>query len=220
MPIPSAKKLQKIWAQVPPDYYFHLNVFQRLWHERKWRVFEEVLANLNSPPQTILEVGCAGGHLSHLLSQLFPKSQVTGIDVYKSAITEAKTRYPKLNFKVADAHKLPFPKHTFDLVMCSETIEHLTRPKTALHEIHRVLKPAGHALIEMDSGSLLFRIIWWGWTSFGPGRVWKHAHLHPFSARELDQLIRTNGFATQRRRSSHLGMAVTFLVQPKTKTKL
>lgn len=108
---------------------------------------------------TILEIGCAAGHLTKLLSEHYPKTKVTGIDVYKKAILEAKKRFPKLSFLVADAHKLPFQENFFDLVISSETIEHVVDPQKMLNEIARVLKPAGSAIIEMDSGNWLFRLI-------------------------------------------------------------
>lgn len=207
----SQYELERIWAEVPPDYYFKLNLLQKWWHEWKWLVFQHLLATTKTP-KTILEVGCAGGHLSAMLSGLYPKAKITGIDVYKDAVNEATERYPQLTFKVADAHKLPFKDNTFDLIVCSETIEHVVDPPKVLWEIRRVMKKDGAALIEMDSGSPLFRIIWWIWSNLGKGQVWKHAHLHPFTARELDTQIRDAGFIVTHKLFSHVGMAVTFLL--------
>ncbi len=211
----TANKLHKIWAEVPSDYYFHLNYLQKLWHEWKWLVIKHLVSQTGGIPQTVLEVGCSSGHLSGLLHQLFPQAHITGIDVYGPALAEAKKRYPTLKFQVADAHSLPFPNHSFDLIVCSETIEHVVDPSKVLHEIARVLKKDGQALVEMDRGSVPFRIIWWGWTKFGKGRVWKNAHLHPFKAQELEQLISSNGFMINKKNFSHFGMAVSFLVSRK-----
>lgn len=213
--LPTEKELQKIWSEVPPDYYFKLNYFQNLWHEWKWLVIKHLVSKNGKIPTTILEVGCNAGHLSGLLHTLFPKAKITGIDVYGASIEEAKKRYPGITFKVADAHKLPFKDNSFGLVVCSETIEHVIDPKKVLEEINRVLKPDGEALIEMDSGSSLFRIIWWFWTTFGKGTVWKNAHLHPFTAKELEALICGNGLSIEQKMFSHLGMAVSFLVRKK-----
>ena len=38
----------------------------------------------------------------------------------------------------ADAHQLPFPDRDFDLVVCSNVLEHLRDPQTALIEMRRV----------------------------------------------------------------------------------
>lgn len=211
--LPDKITLEKIWAEVPPDYYNRLNYGQKLWHEWKWLVIRHLITHNKKKPNKILEIGCSNGHLSSLIASLFPQATVTGIDVYKDAITQARKQYPKIKFKIADAHHLPFGDNTFDLIVCSETIEHVLDPKKVLHEINRVIKKDGEALIEMDSGSPLFRFIWYYWTNFGKGRVWKNAHLHPFTAGQLERLISNNGFAIKHKMFSHFGMAVSFLLE-------
>lgn len=215
MSLPDTKTLKQIWAEVPPDYYYRLNYWQGLWHEWKWLVIKHLALSRSVSPKKILEVGCSSGHLSGLLQELFPRAKVTGIDVYTEAVVEARRRFPQIKFLVADAHRLPFRAGYFDLVICSETIEHVVNPNKVLHEIGRVLKPDGMAIVEMDSGSLLFRTIWFVWTRFGRGRVWKRAHLHPFTANELEQVISGNGLTIRKKMFSHFGMAVSFLISPK-----
>src|SRR5262245_54046557 len=39
--------------------------------------------------------------------------------------------------------RLPYPSEAFDLVVHSDTLEHVPEPVTALAECHRVLRPAG-----------------------------------------------------------------------------
>jgi SAM-dependent methyltransferase len=48
---------------------------------------------------------------------------------------------------VGDAHHLPFRDDTFDRVFAFNVFEHLTTPKSAAQEIHRVLKPGGTVVI-------------------------------------------------------------------------
>jgi ubiquinone/menaquinone biosynthesis C-methylase UbiE len=208
------KRLAEIWAQVPPDYYDRgvaQNPLQKLWHTRKLRHVINLL-----PPQTkkILDVGCSSALLTAEVAKQLPKSKVFGVDSYKKAIDFAKTKYPHLKLIVADAHRLPFKDKTFDLVICTETLEHVTDPKKSLLEIGRVLKKGGRGIISMDSGSLLFRTVWFFWTKT-KGKVWEDAHLHEFNARALEDLIKEAGFKINKKIYSHLGMAVTFLVSPK-----
>jgi SAM-dependent methyltransferase len=42
-----------------------------------------------------------------------------------------------------DALKLPFPRATFDRVICSEVLEHIPNDEGAMAELSRVLKPGG-----------------------------------------------------------------------------
>ncbi len=210
------KKLQQIWAQVPPNYYdegIAKNIFQKIWHGRKLAKVLDFLPNAQTRLK-VLDIGCSSGVLTAEIAKVLPpKSQVVGLDSYQKAITFARSKYPDLTFTTADAHKLPFNNKTFDLVICTETLEHLVDPQKALLEIKRVLKRDGRAIISMDSGSLLFKIIWHFWTKTR-GKVWQNAHLHEFSAALLESLIKNNGFKIKKKISSHFGMAVTFLASP------
>lgn len=47
----------------------------------------------------------------------------------------------------ADATRLPFEKGTFDIVVASELLEHVSNPEVALYQMHRVLRTAGYAVI-------------------------------------------------------------------------
>jgi SAM-dependent methyltransferase len=46
-----------------------------------------------------------------------------------------------------DAHALPFRDAAFDVVLCTEVLEHLPEPQRAIHDIFRVLKPGGQLLL-------------------------------------------------------------------------
>lgn len=205
--------LVKIWNQVPVDYYdigISKNPLQRFWHTRKLEVFKELIGQ--QKPKTILDIGCASGTMTNNISQTLPKSKITAVDVYPAAIDYAKRKYPHIRFLVADAHKLPFKDNLFDLVICYETIEHVVNPAMVLKEIRRVAKKNGLVIIEMDSGSPLFRIVWWVWEKT-KGRVWQGSHLHPFRHRELEKVILNAKFKVVKKRLSHLGMAVSFFLK-------
>ena len=158
------KKLKEIWAQVPSDYYdlgIQNNLLQKMWHSRKLAQVLKQLPKKPKPNLKILDVGCSSAVLTTEIAKSLPKSKVTGLDSYKSAIDLAKKKYPHISFVVADAHKIPFKDNIFDILICTETLEHVVDPKGVLLEIKRVLKKDGAAIISMDSGSLPFRIIWY-----------------------------------------------------------
>lgn len=206
------KNLQQIWQQVPVHYYeegIKNNLFQWTWHSLKMKAFKKLVNHQQF--DKILDIGCAGGTLTNKISQIFPQSYISGVDVYSDAIEFAKKKYPHIKFIKADAHNLPFKSNFFDLVICYETIEHVDKPEQVLIEIRKVLSKKGVAIITMDSGNLLFRITWWFWEKT-KGRVWSGAHLHPFHHRELEEVIKKAGFKIQKKHFSHLGMEVSFVL--------
>lgn len=212
------KRLKEIWAQVPADYYdqgIQKNLFQKMWHTRKLAEVLDLLPKKAKTNHKILDVGCSSAVLTAEVSKKLPKSKVTGLDSYKAAIDFAKKKYPHINFVTADAHKIPFKDKTFDILICTETLEHVVDPKGVLLEMKRVLKNNGEAIISMDSGSLPFRIIWYFWTK-SKGKVWEDAHLHEFSAKLLENLIKEAGFRIKKKNMSHFGMSVTFLATHKS----
>lgn len=47
----------------------------------------------------------------------------------------------------ADAHALPFTEASFEVVLCTEVLEHLPEPQRAIDEMFRVLIPGGRLLL-------------------------------------------------------------------------
>lgn len=46
-----------------------------------------------------------------------------------------------------DITTIPFDENTFDLILCSQVLEHVPNDRQAMRELYRVLKPGGSALI-------------------------------------------------------------------------
>ncbi len=54
----------------------------------------------------------------------------------------------------ADAHHLPFPNNSFELIICAHLLEHFTDPAQLLQEFNRVLKPGGTLILCLTQRSL------------------------------------------------------------------
>lgn len=48
----------------------------------------------------------------------------------------------------ADAHELPYPEDSFDLVVCGPSFHHLTHPRLVVKQMGRVVRPGGRVVIE------------------------------------------------------------------------
>lgn len=205
--------MYQIWNKVPEDYYqkgTKKNILQNIWHGKKINLAKKLIKDKEF--KNCLDVGCASGYMISEVAKFFPEAQYHGIDVYDKAIKYAKKAYPNIRFQVASADKLPFKDNTFDLVLFYETIEHVVDPLKSLQEIKRVLAKDGRLILTMDSGSFLFRIVWFFWERSKTGQVWQGAHLHPFTHVELERIIKKAGFKIKKKIFSHAGMEVTFLL--------
>lgn len=208
------KHIHHTIEQVPTNYYqrgIRNNLLQRLWHTNKLNV---VLSFIPDIPKKILDVGCASGWFISEIAKKNPKTQCYGVDIYGRAIEYGEKNYPNIKFSLADAHVLPFKKDSFDLVICTEVLEHLDNPQDALMEIRRVLKKGATAIIELDSASLLFSITWFIWRKFY-GKVWNDSHLHSFNIKKLERMILNCGFEILDRRKFNFGMAMAFCIRKK-----
>ena len=75
---------------------------------------------------TVLDVGCGDGSFMALLNK-DKKFEVTGIDAYKSYLAKAKKTGVYKKLILGDVRKLPFKEKSFDIVLCSQVIEHLKK---------------------------------------------------------------------------------------------
>lgn len=209
--------LERIWHQVPPNYYqdgVKNNLLQKLWHTRKLAKVIRLINEVDKEPKSILDVGCSSGWFLSQLSLCYPRAKMTGVDIYKSSIEYGKHLYPSMHLLCADAHKMPFADKTFDVIVCTEVLEHVLKPEQVLQEIRRVLKPDGIAIIEMDTGNFLFRLIWHWWTNIRRG-VWRDSHIHAFNTEKLESIIKRNGFLITKKQIFNWTMAVVFRLQKK-----
>ena len=97
----------------------------------------------------VLDVGCGTGHLAAELARR--GYQAWGTDLSEAMIQYAQEHYDAARFQVADIEKIPFPDNTFDGIVCLGVMEYLASDEPALREMHRILKPGGHAVITTPS---------------------------------------------------------------------
>lgn len=95
----------------------------------------------------VLEVGAGGGFLLEELGER-GFQQLTGSDITVTALAEMSRRKHGFTVVGTDAESLPFTAQSFDVVISSDVLEHLTRPYQHLAEVHRILTPGGNYLIK------------------------------------------------------------------------
>jgi SAM-dependent methyltransferase len=96
-------------------------------------------------PRRVLDAGCGEGHVTAWLGSALDHSEVTGVDGRAEALVAFRARNPNLHAEEGDLTALPFDDDAFDLVVCTEVLEHLPDPAAVLRELGRV--SAGHLLL-------------------------------------------------------------------------
>lgn len=94
----------------------------------------------NLKPKNILDVGCGEGFTLSELKQNNIKAEMEGVDSLNEAIELGNRTNPDLKLRKGDIYNLNYKDNSFDVVLCTEVLEHLTDPKKALAELKRVTK--------------------------------------------------------------------------------
>jgi ubiquinone/menaquinone biosynthesis C-methylase UbiE len=135
-----------------------------------WRLFRRWLVRralaLTNCGRAV-DLGCGPGYLVVDLAAQAPALRVTGIDLSPAMLhlAQAHTRSAgmdsRVGFKQADAHRIPVPDRSFDLVVSSFSLHHWDDPVAVFDEVARILRPGGSFLIrdlrrDLDIVSWLF----------------------------------------------------------------
>jgi len=129
----------------------------------------------------VLDVGCG---LGYLLSRVkLPAGLLYGMDVGPGALRVARSWVAGGNFCLGDATSIPYRPGSFDYLVCTEILEHLTveQGAEAVKEYYRVLRPGGVALITVPNGK-------------GVLGDYFSAHIRFFSFESFTTLIKEGGF--------------------------
>lgn len=95
----------------------------------------------------ILDAGCGEGHLIEKLNQKNSMNTCYGIDITDVALQKARIRCPYAKFVKSDLSYISFEDCFFDVVICTEVLEHIFEYKRVIKELKRVLKNNGLFLI-------------------------------------------------------------------------
>ena len=103
-----------------------------------------------APGSRVLEVAPGPGYFCVELARR-GSFAVTGLDIshtfVKIAAKNAEEAGVEVDFQQGSASNLPFPRGSFDFLLCRAAFKNFGQPVAALQEMCRVLKPGGRGLI-------------------------------------------------------------------------
>jgi demethylmenaquinone methyltransferase / 2-methoxy-6-polyprenyl-1,4-benzoquinol methylase len=124
--------------------YDRTNAVLSVGNDYLWRIATAKAVG-GKPGERILDIACGTGTSTVPLAK--SGATVVGVDFSPAMIAEAVRKHPKLEFREADAMKLPFGDDEFDAVTISFGLRNVQQPKVALAEMYRVLKPGGRLVV-------------------------------------------------------------------------
>lgn len=113
------------------------NPLQRALLDRFHETAQHLLGRVAPAPRRILDAGCGEGFAMRAVLGT-TDAEVVGLDGSPGALRVAGVLNPARPFAAGDLYDLPFPNHSFDLVVCMEVLEHLHEPGRGLRELCRV----------------------------------------------------------------------------------
>ncbi|MEA2273297.1 MAG: hypothetical protein QOI98_2005 [Solirubrobacteraceae bacterium] len=129
------------------DKYGSTNPVVRRLMSRFEATLEELFARAD--PQSLLDVGCGEGVLTHSWAQRLGDRRVVGIDLEdpKLAAEWELRDAPNLEYRTMRAENLPFSDGEFDVVTAIEVLEHVPDPEHTVAEMARCA--SGHLLVSV-----------------------------------------------------------------------
>jgi ubiquinone/menaquinone biosynthesis C-methylase UbiE len=143
---------------------------------------------------SVLDVACGPGVVTAAIAP--GAASVVAFDATEAMLQKARARCARLRlrnvlFGCGDAEHLPFAEAQFDGVVTRLAVHHLVNPQRAFHEMFRVLRPGGIAVIvdvvssEEEEDSNLQNAI---------ERLRDPSHVRMLRATELDACVARAGF--------------------------
>jgi len=94
----------------------------------------------------VLDVGAGPARYRRLFNHCEYRTQdFKGLTPEQAEWAEA-TDYGDIDY-VSDISQIPVPDRSFDVVLCTEVLEHVPEPVAAIREISRILRPGGRLLL-------------------------------------------------------------------------
>jgi len=177
-------------------YYERSHAVVRWVEERRLRALVE-LAGAGAGAR-VLEVGCGAGHVL----ERFGGARLVGVDLSPMMLARTRRRLDgQVELIQASADRLPFEDAEFDVVLCTEVLEHVLDPAAVVAELMRVATPDGRVIVSIpneaniDRAKRLLRRLLPARTVLrtlaSEGNEW---HLHRFDLTSLRRMLR--GLAT------------------------
>lgn len=202
MALPSKSQL----VELQQTLYNSKNPTRRWLHciRRDWLIDAIHHFAVEGQQRLALEIGPGSGIYLPILSELF--EQVIASDIEMAYLDYAscfRDQYSNLSLVIDDITKSSLSGASFDLILCTEVIEHISDSASAIMEMYRLLKPGGLLILSTPQKwsplELTAKI------AFMPGiidlvkliynePILETGHINLMTARQVTRQLQSSGF--------------------------
>ncbi len=134
--------------------FINYTTYNRAEDIKRLKFITENVPTNKEPPLKVIEIGCGNGNICYQLAKY--GNDVTGIDISQTTIDTANKNFgdtPGLKFEVRDAEKMKLEDlDKYDVIVCSEVLEHLYEPGKFVQNFKNILKEDGVAIVTVPNG--------------------------------------------------------------------
>lgn len=181
-----------------PIYGFRAGHCESGFFEKYARTYQIMKTLSRLSFKTLLDAGGAEGYKAGIVRKIF-NVEVTSSDLSEEACKRANEIFNIAAVPV-DIHELPFDDHAFDIVLCSETLEHVRNLDKAVRELLRVAGKAVVITVPHESKEEIERHI---------ENEEVHSHIHAFDPESFDFLKAEGYNVTSHKMISKFSVDVT-----------
>lgn len=111
------------------------------------RLILQLMAELSF--DSVLDVGCGNGETLRAIAERFPNARLSGVDLSPSVVQQNQAAWPEVDFAPLDLGEAALPR-SFDLVVCTEVVEHVQDADRALQHLRRMCER--HLILTVPAG--------------------------------------------------------------------
>ena len=125
---------------------------------RRLLIFRALELERAREPLRVLELGSGQGEFSRELKERQPAIELVGVDLSQTGVEIAQEKVPDAAFFQQDlTQPMAIPeryRHWATHAVCSEVLEHIDDPLTALRNVRTCLAPGGRLVITVPAGPM------------------------------------------------------------------